>query len=94
MPRKKFFRKGCAAGYLLPPSGINKKFTQQQNKKTMKKLLFVIALGAFAACGNGENKTAAADSTKVDSVKTAAPADTTAKAADTTKAAADTTKKK
>jgi hypothetical protein len=58
----------------------------------MKKLLFVLALGAFAACGSGENKTPAADSTKVDSVK-AATVDTTAKAADTTKAAADTTKK-
>jgi hypothetical protein len=56
----------------------------------MKKLLFVIALGAFAACGSGESKAPAADTTKVDTVKAAA--DTTAKA-DTTKAAADTTKK-
>lgn len=52
----------------------------------MKKLLFVIALGAFAACGSGENKTAAADSAKatVDTAKAAV--DTAAKAVvDTTK---------
>ncbi|MES2005019.1 MAG: coproporphyrinogen III oxidase [Bacteroidota bacterium] len=57
----------------------------------MKKLLFVLALGAFAACNSGETKAPAGDSTKVDSVK--ATVDTTAKAADTTKAAVDTTKK-
>lgn len=57
----------------------------------MKKLLFVLALGAFAACGSGENKEAkvdspavAVDTTKVDTSKLAV--DTTAKvAADTTK---------
>lgn len=51
----------------------------------MKKVLFVLALGAFAACGSGENKEAAADSTKTDSAVVApAPvvADTTVKAAD------------
>lgn len=58
----------------------------------MKKLLFVLALGAFAACGSGENKTPASDTTKTDTVATA-PADTT-HAADTTKAAVDTTKAK
>jgi hypothetical protein len=58
----------------------------------MKKLLFVLALGAFAACGTGENKTPAADTTKTDTVATA-PADTT-HAVDTAKAAMDTTKKK
>ena len=31
----------------------------------MKKLLFVLALGVFAACGNAENKEAATDSTAV-----------------------------
>lgn len=50
----------------------------------MKKVLFVLALGAFAACGSGENKEAAADSTvKTDSAVVApAPvaADTTVKA--------------
>lgn len=57
----------------------------------MKKLLFVLALGAFAACNSGENKEAAADTTAapVTTDTTAAPApDTTAAAtADTTAAA-------
>ena len=51
----------------------------------MKKLLFVVALGAFAACGSGENKDAKKDST--------ATVDTTKKMVDTAKAAMDTTKK-
>jgi hypothetical protein len=50
----------------------------------MKKLLFVVALGAFAACGSGENKDAKKDSTVVD---------TTKKMVDTTKMSMDTTKK-
>ena len=36
----------------------------------MKKLLFVLALGVFAACGNAENKEAATDSTAVAPVST------------------------
>ncbi|MDR6342828.1 hypothetical protein HNQ91_005915 [Filimonas zeae] len=52
---------------------------------TMKKVLFVLALGAFAACGNGSNTEATADSTKTDSLVTPAPvvaptADSTVKA--------------
>ncbi len=44
----------------------------------MKKLLFVLALGVFAACGNAENKEATTDSTAVapvttDSTATATP---------------------
>lgn len=69
----------------------------------MKKLLFVLALGAFAAsCGNGTPSQAAADSTinsvdstakaATDSVKTAA--DSTVKTIDSTaKAASDSIKK-
>ncbi len=57
----------------------------------MKKLLFVLALGAFAACGSGENQTPAADTVKTDTAT--APVDTTAATVDTTKVAADTTKK-
>lgn len=34
--------------------------------KKMKKVLFVLALGAFAACGSGENKEAVVDSPKVE----------------------------
>ncbi len=51
----------------------------------MKKLLFVVALGAFAACGSGANSDAKKDST--------ATVDTSKKSVDTTKMAADTTKK-
>jgi len=68
--------------------GINLKITQKNH--TMKKLLFVLALGAFAACNSGENKEAAADTAAatVTTDTTAAPAaDTTAAAADTTAAA-------
>lgn len=53
----------------------------------MKKLLFVLALGVFAACNSGETKTPPVDSSavKVDT-SVAAPVDTAAKAAvDTTK---------
>ncbi len=62
----------------------------------MKKIAFVIALGAFAACGTGKTETAAADSLKIaDSIKAAdslkMAADTAKK--DTTAAAVDTTKK-
>lgn len=57
----------------------------------MKKLLFVLALGAFAACNSGENQTPAADTVKTDTA--AVTVDTTAVAVDTTKVAADTTKK-
>ena len=58
----------------------------------MKKVLFVIALGVFAACGGGAASSTAADSTKtdsstmapmapaVDSAKLKAEADSTAKA--------------
>ena len=48
----------------------------------MKKLLFVLALGAFAAsCNSGKNENSAADSTRVaDSLKAAASEDS-AKAA-------------
>jgi hypothetical protein len=67
----------------------------------MKKLLFVLALGAFAACGAGANKDNAADSAAkldsaakiaVDSVKHEA--DTAVHAIDSTvKAAKDSLKK-
>lgn len=64
----------------------------------MKKLLFVLAIGALVtACNSGGGEKAAADTlSAAPTVDTAAPAavDTTAPAAaDTTKAAADTTKK-
>ncbi len=51
----------------------------------MKKLLFVLALGAFAACGTGKT-----EEVKTDTVPAV---DTTAPAAVDTTAAADTTAK-
>jgi uncharacterized lipoprotein YmbA len=67
----------------------------------MKKLLFVLALGAFAACGSGENKENATDSAaKVDSSASAAKdsvdahADTAKKVIDSAAAAIKDTLKK
>lgn len=60
----------------------------------MKKLFFILAIGAFAACGSGENKDAAADSTAtpaVDSTVTAPAADSTATTDSTAKPADSTT---
>ena len=53
----------------------------------MKKLLFVLALGAFAACGSGETtEETSADTTTV----APAPVDTTTVPADTTTVPTDT----
>lgn len=63
----------------------------KQNIGKMKKLLLVLAIGAFVACNNSTEST----EQKADTATTAAPApaDTTAKPADTTAAPADTTAK-
>jgi hypothetical protein len=61
----------------------------KQNIGKMKKLLLVLAIGAFVACNNSTEST----EQKGDTATTAAPADTTAKPADTTAAPADTTAK-
>jgi hypothetical protein len=62
----------------------------------MKKLLVILAIGAFAACNNAETTETPVDSTAVKpadtTIVTPAPADTTMKPADTT-AKPDTTKK-
>lgn len=61
----------------------------------MKKLLFVLAIAAFAAC-KGENKEVSADSAApaVDTAAVAPAVDSAAAAVDTAaKAAVDTTKK-
>lgn len=61
----------------------------------MKKLLFVFVLGAFAACGSGENATPTVDSAAIkDSIaKATAAMDSTAKAGmDTTAAKVDSAK--
>ncbi|HVX50390.1 MAG TPA: hypothetical protein VHB48_09535 [Chitinophagaceae bacterium] len=61
----------------------------------MKKLLFVLAIAAFAACGSGSDASKGADTSATMSADTTTKAaDTTAKPADTTaKPATDTTKK-
>ena len=75
-------------GYLLCPFGINCKLPQNKKKQKMKKVLFVVALGAFAACGTGANTAAKVDSmaAKVDS--------TVVKVDSAVKAVVDTLKKK
>lgn len=60
----------------------------------MKKVLFVVALGAFAACGSGENKEAKVDSAVVKVDSAAVKVDSTAKVDTAAKAAVDTVKKK
>ncbi|MEN9599179.1 MAG: hypothetical protein RL596_1490 [Bacteroidota bacterium] len=60
----------------------------------MKKLLFVLVIGAFAACGSGENKEAKVDSPATTVDTAAATVDTTAKAAVDTTAKVDTAAKK
>jgi hypothetical protein len=63
----------------------------------MKKLLFVLAIGAFAACNdNTETSTTTTDSVPAATVDTAsvAPVDTAATAVDTTAAKVDSAAKK
>jgi hypothetical protein len=59
----------------------------------MKKVLFVLALGAFAACG-GENKDVKADSTAVTVDTTAVKTDSAAPVVDTTAVKVDSAAKK
>jgi hypothetical protein len=84
--------------------GINvKSFIQKQNEEQMKKLLFVLAIAAFAACNNSaETATEAAEATVDSTVATVEAAadsakasiDSTASAAvDSAKAAVDSLKK-
>jgi len=91
---KKFLKKSLkGSGYLFILSGINTKIHSQKRIKNMKKLLFVLALGAFvAACGGGTTTSSTDSSTNV----TPAPDTTSAMPADTTHADtthADTTHK-
>ena len=60
----------------------------------MKKFLFVLAIGAFAACNNSGGAEAPKDSTVVKDSVTKMSTDTTKMSTDTTsKMSADTTKK-
>jgi hypothetical protein len=58
----------------------------------MKKVLFVLALGAFAACNNGDTKVNVSDSAAADTTVVVVPDTTTVISADTTSATVDTTK--
>lgn len=61
----------------------------------MKKLLFVLAIGLFAACGSNSDTKATTDTAAVKPVDTSAmKTDTSMKKADTTSMKKDTTAKK
>jgi len=81
-------------GYLLSPSGINNKFTQTKKQKQMKKVLFVLALGVFAACNSGENKEAKVDSAAVKVDSAAVKVDSAAVKVDSAAAKVDSAAKK
>jgi len=59
----------------------------------MKKFLFVLAIGAFAACNNSGGAEAPKDSTVVKDSVTKMSTDTTKMMTDSTKMMSDTTKK-
>ena len=60
----------------------------------MKKFLFVLAIGAFAACNNSASTEAKGDSTKMDTTKMAPSSDSTKMMSDSSsKMMSDTTKK-
>ena len=94
-------KKVVFGGLLSFGIGINfKPFVNKQNLNTMKKLLVVLAIGAFAACnGSGssastQDSTAAKDSAaKMDSSSKMSTDTSKMKMTDTTKKATDTTKK-
>jgi hypothetical protein len=70
MPQKIFFKKKLireVTFYLLWVLTVN--YLKQKNSKKMKKVLFVVALGAFAACGSGTSTEVKVDSAvaKIDS---------------------------
>jgi hypothetical protein len=81
-------------GLLYLNTGINlKPFVNKQNLNTMKKLLVVLAIGAFAAC-NGSGSTTSADSTKVSADSSKMSTDSSKMSTDTSKMKADTSKMK
>ncbi len=59
----------------------------------MKKVLFVVALGAFAACGSGANTEAKVDSAAVKVDSAAVKTDSAAVKVDSAAAKVDSTKK-
>jgi uncharacterized lipoprotein YajG len=82
------------AGYFFPFRVLTiKSFTNKHI--TMKKLLAVLAIGAFAACNGSSSSTTTTDSTtvKTDSVTTVKTDTSAAAMKDTTKKAVDSAKK-
>jgi hypothetical protein len=68
-------------------------FIQTKNSKRMKKVLFVLAIGAFASCGsNSTSETKVTDSTTV-KTDTSMKADTTMKKTDSASVKTDSTRK-
>jgi hypothetical protein len=96
MPQKIFFKKKLireVTFYLLWVLTVN--YLKQKNSKKMKKVLFVVALGAFAACGSGTSTEVKTDSTTVKVDSSAVKVDSSAVKVDTAaKAAVDTAAKK
>jgi hypothetical protein len=85
----KFFQNGL--GYFFRVRVLTRNHTINNQKLiTMKKLMLVLAIGAFAACNNSASTESKADSTKMDSTKMAP--DTT-KHDSTSMAKPDSTKK-
>ena len=69
-------------------------YLKQKNSKKMKKVLFVVALGAFAACGSGTSTEVKADSTAVKVDSSAVKVDSSAVKVDSAAAKVDSAAKK
>jgi hypothetical protein len=94
MPQKIFFKKKLirkVTFYILWVLTIN--YLKQKTQK-MKKVLFVVALGAFAACGSGANKEAKVDSAAVKVDSAAVKVDSAAVKVDSAAAKVDSAAKK
>lgn len=84
------------SGLLFCESSINiKSFINKQKLEFMKKVLLVLAIGAFAACNGGSSASSAVDSAKAVVDSTAAKVDSTVKAVgDSAKSKMDSVAKK
>ena len=89
---KNIEKKFDVSGYLLGNRVLISKFTHNKTFTKMKKILFVIALGVFAACGSGSSTATTTDSTAADSSAMAPTNDSTKMAPDSTTAKPDSTK--
>jgi hypothetical protein len=78
--------------YLLWVLTVN--YLKQKKTQKMKKVLFVVALGAFAACGSGANTEAKIDSAAVKVDSAAVKVDSAAVKVDSAAAKVDSAAKK